>query len=323
MVKLNASGTGLEYATFLGGSSNDYGYGVAVDGSGKAYITGYTQSSDFPAASGPGYDTSYNGNSDGFVVKLNASGTGLEYATFLGGSGKDYGRSIAVDGSGKAYVTGYTQSSDFPVASGPGYDTSHNGGWDGSVVKLSASGTALEYATFLGGSSDDYGRAIAVDGSGKAYITGYTKSADFPAASGPGYDTSHNGGLSDAFVVKLNASGAGLEYATFLGGNDYDYGWAIAVDGSGKAYITGYTESSDFPAAGGPGYDTSFNGSSDAVVVKLNASGTGLEYATFLGGSGYDMDMASPWTARQGLCDWLDSVFRLSGGERAGLRHQP
>ena len=285
VMKLNPTGTGLAYATFLGGGSRDYGYGIAVDGSGHGYVTGYTDSSNFPAAGGPGYDTSYNGGYwDAFAVKLNPAGTGLVYATFLGGSNLDFGCGIAVDGSGHGYVTGDTDSSDFPAAAGPGYDTSRNGSSDAFVVKLNPSGTGLAYATFLGGGSSDGGRSIAVDGSGHAYVMGYTNSSDFPAVVGPGYDTSHNG-LDDAFVVKLNPAGTGLSYATFLGGSNWDEGYGIAVDDSGSACVTGYTESSSFPAAGGPGYDTNYNGSGDAFVVKLSPAGTGLAYATFLGGS--------------------------------------
>ena len=287
VVKLDPGGTGLAYATFLGGSSADVGYDIAVDDSGHAYVTGYTESSGFPAAGGPGYDTSHNGYRDAFVVKLSPAGTGLAYATFLGGSKDDWGWGIAVDGSGDAYVTGWTDSSNFPAASGPGYDTSHNGDYDAFVVKLNASGTGLAYATFLGGSAGDAGFGIAVDGVGNAYVAGETWSSNFPAAGGPGYDTSHNG-CYDAFVVKLNPAGTGLAYATFLGGIDWDYGYGIAVDGSGHAYVTGSTGSSNFPAAGGPGYDTSYNGSWDAFVVKLDAAGTGLAYATFLGGSDWD-----------------------------------
>ena len=154
------------------------------------------------------------------------------------------------------------------------------------------------YATFLGGSDHDYGYGITVDDSGNAYVTGKTYSTDFPAVLGPGYDTTHNGGTYDAFVVKLNASGTALLYATFLGGSSYDNGSGIGADHSGNAYVTGETRSIDFPAALGPGYDTTFNGDHyyyyDAFVVKLNASGTGLLYATFLGGSGNDYTGLSP-----------------------------
>ncbi len=137
-----------------------------------------------------------------------------------------------------------------------------------------------------------------MDGAGQAYVTGYTWSADFPASLGPGYDTSLQRRLCDAFVVKLDAAGTGLLYATFLGGSGYDWGYGIAVDGAGQAYVTGGTESADFPASLGPGYDTSYNGGDrDAFVVKLDAAGTGLLYATFLGGSTGTGATASPWTA--------------------------
>jgi hypothetical protein len=280
VAKVNPSGTALVYAGFLGGSYHDYGYGIAVDSSGNAYVTGSTRSSDFPAVVGP--DLSFNGYTDAFVAKVNPSGTALVYAGFLGGSSEDAGRGIAVDSSGNAYVTGWTWSSDFPAVVGP--DTSHNGGYyDAFVAKVNPSGTALVYAGFLGGSGWDGGHGIAVDSSGNAYVTGYNGSSDFPAVVGP--DTSYNGG-GDAFVAKVNPSGTALVYAGFLGGSYYDYGCGIAVDSSGNAYVTGYTGSSDFPAVVGP--DTSYNGGGDAFVAKVNPSGTALVYAGFLGGSSED-----------------------------------
>ena len=288
MVKVNASGTGLVYATFLGGSDDDRGSGIAVDGVGSAYVAGSTLSSDFPTTAGA-FDTSYNDSWDAYVVKVNASGTGLEYATFFGGSSTDWGISIAVDGAGNAYVTGDTWSSDFPTTAGA-FDTSYNDGWDAYVVKVAASGMRLAYATFLGESDEDNGRAIAVDGAGNAYVTGATRSSGFPTTAGA-FDTSHNGGPShdpsDTFVVKMNAGGTGLVYATFLGGTGEDWGRGIAVDGAGNAYVAGSTRSSDFPTTAGA-FDTSYNDGWDAYVVKVNASGTGLEYATFLGGSSTD-----------------------------------
>ena len=284
IVALDASGTALRYVTFLGGSAWDYGYGIAVDRAGQAYVAGRTYSADFPAALGPGYDTSHNGNGDAFVVALDASGTALRYATFLGGSNREYGFGIAVDNAGQAYVTGRTNSPNFPAVDGPGYDTSHNGYYDAFVVALDASGTALRYATFLGGTDFESSGGIAVDGAGQAYIMGYTGSENFPAVDGPGYDTSHNG-YYDAFVVALDTSGTALRYATFLGGNEWDWAGCVAVDGAGQAYVTGGTNSADFPAVNGPGYDTSFSGDENAFVVALDASGTALRYATFLGGS--------------------------------------
>jgi hypothetical protein len=209
----------------------------------------------------------------------------LAYATFLGGEYTERGRGIAVDRAGAAYVTGETRSTDFPA--GPGYDTTYNGGGDAFVVKLNAAGTGLAYATFLGGNGgSESGYGIAVDGMGAAYVTGYTYSANFPTTPGA-FDTTYNGGGEyglDAFVVKLNATGTDLTYATFLGGGDDDWVWGVAVDGLGAAYVTGNTYSFDFPTTPGA-FDTTYNGGGDykgdAFVVKLNT---------------VDTDLASPWT---------------------------
>jgi hypothetical protein len=254
-----------------------------VDGAGSVYVAGSTESSDFPTTAGA-FDTSHNGHSDVYVVKLNAAGTRLAYATLLGGSGGDGGSAIAVDRAGSAYMVGSTESSDFPITVGA-FDTGLNGYRDAFVVKMNAAGTELTYATLLGGSSYDNGRAIAVDGVGSAYVAGSTESPDFPTTTGA-FDTSHNG-RQDAFVVKVNAVGTELAYATFLGGSIRDYGEAIAIDEAGSAYVSGVTDSSDLPATEGA-FDTSHNGGYDTFVAKVNADGTGLAYATFLGGSGHD-----------------------------------
>jgi hypothetical protein len=199
-----SSACDLIYSTFLGGSDSDEGTGIAVDGVGSAYVTGYTLSSDLPTTMGA-FNTIHDGDWDAFVIKVNADGTGLAYATFLGGSNADYGSGIAVDRAGNAYVTGWTGSSDFPTTAGS-FDTSHNGKDDAFVVKVNAGGTGLAYATFLGGSSGD-GRysAIAVDGAGNTYMAGWTESSDFPTTAGA-LDISHNGG-HDAFVAKIGAGG--------------------------------------------------------------------------------------------------------------------
>ena len=293
VVKVNADGTGLAYATFLGGSQSDEGRAIAVDGAGSAYVTGWTASSDFPTTAGAfdrscgtdgncNYEGGLNRYYDAFVVKVNADGTELAYATFLGGSGQDLSYAIAVDGAGSAYVTGWTASSDFPTTAGA-FDISHNGGYyDAFVVKVNAGGTGLAYATFLGGSDHDYGEAIAVDGAGSAYVTAGTYSHDFPTTAGA-FDTSLDGD-EDTFVVKVNADGTGLAYATFLGGSGQDLSYAIAVDGAGSVYVAGLTHSSDFPTTAGA-FDTSLDGDEDTFVVKVNADGTELAYATFLGGS--------------------------------------
>ena len=294
MVKLNPSGSDLVYATFLGSGNYDFGYAIAVNTAGNAYVTGYTylplsysRPPDFPTTP-DAFDTTGNGYDDAFVVKLNPSGSDLVYATFLGGSGWDYGRAIAVDGTGNAYVTGETESHDFPTTP-DAFDTTGNGYYDAFVVKLNPSGSDLVYATFLGGRSDDRGYDIAVDAAGNAYVTGQTNSPDFPTTSGA-FDTSGDG-YTDAFVVKLNPSGSDLVYATFLGGSGAvaEPGRGIAVDGWGNAYVTGSTFSSDFPTTP-DAFDTTYNnGWGDAFVSKLNATGSDLVYSTFLGGSfGHD-----------------------------------
>jgi len=272
----------LLYATFLGGSDRDMGSDIAVDGDGAAYVTGYIHSSDFPTTTAA-FDTTFNGGtSDTFVVKVNPSATGLAYASFLGGSDNEYGYGIAVDDAGAAYVTGKTDSSDFPTTPGA-LDTTYNSGYeDAFVVKVNPSGTELAYASFLGGSGSDSGSGIAVDGDGAAYVTGNTSSSGFPTTPGA-FDTTFNG-TSDAFVVKVNPSATGLAYASFLGESDSDSGSDIAVDDTGAAYVTGWTYSPSFPTTPGA-FDNTLNGTSDAFVVKVNPSATGLAYASFLGGS--------------------------------------
>ncbi|MBI5233711.1 MAG: SBBP repeat-containing protein, partial [Deltaproteobacteria bacterium] len=272
----------LDYSTYLGGNSYDYGYAIAIDSSGNAYVTGTTLSSDFPTASP--IDGTANGSFDVFVTKLNASGTALDYSTFLGGSDYDYGRGIAIDSSGNAYVTGWTSSSDFPTASP--FDGTWNGGSDGFVTKLDSTGSVLTYSTFLGGNSDDYGRGIAIDSSGNAYVTGWTWSSDFPTV-GP-----IDGVLSyeDAFVAKLNPSGSALVYSTYLGGGSDDYGYGIAV-AFGNVYVTGATASSDFPTTASAIQATS-GGGSDVFVTELNSAGSAFVYSTYLGGSGDDSGYA-------------------------------
>ena len=291
VTKLNASGSALDYSTFLGGTNFDDGSDIAVR-EGSAFVTGQTQSADYPTTSGA-YDTSFNGGfNDAFVSKLNASGSALDYSTFLGGTGgmrkRDEGRGIAVDREGSAYVTGLTQSADYPTTPGA-FDRTFMGGptggnFDSFATKLNASGSALDYSTFLGGTTEDIGNGIAVDGSGRAYVTGYTRSADYPTTRGA-FDTSKT--RDDAFVTKLNASGSKLAYSTFLGGTSVDQGEAIAVDGEGKSYVTGATSSANYPTTP-DAFDKTFNVSQDAFVTKLNASGSALAYSTFLGGTSSD-----------------------------------
>ncbi len=281
VTKLSCTNSGLIYSTYLGGGSDDWGEGIAVDDSGNAYVTGSTWSSDLPTLSP--YQTDQGGG-DVFVVKLSSSGDSLIYSTYLGGESYDEGQGIAVDGSG-AYVTGSTQSSDFPTLNS--YQTDQ-GGVDAFVTKLSSSGNSLIYSTYLGGGSEDYGWDIAVDDSDNAYVTGRTSSSDFPTLNP--YQTYQ--GSVDAFVVKLSNSGSSLMYSTFLGGsgpeNEYDsdhHMGGIAVDGSGNAYVMGSTYSSNFstlnPYQG-------YQGNMDVFMTELSSTGNSLIYSTYLGGSGND-----------------------------------
>jgi len=298
VTKLNASGSRLAYSTFLGGGTDfDSGRAIEVDRMGQAYMTGFTFSSDYPTTPGA-FDTTFNGNSedsDAFVTKLNAAGSGLAYSTYLGGTSVfgemtgDDGWDIAVR-EGRAYVAGITNSANYPTTSGA-FDRTFNGGVDdvdAFVTKLNATGSALAYSTFLGGASGARGFGIAVDREGRAYVTGNTSSTDYPTTSGA-FDRTFNGS-SDAFVTKLNASGSELAYSTFLGGTSSDGGLGIAVDREGKAYVTGFTSSTDYPTTRGA-FDRTFNGEEDAFVTKLNASGSELAYSTFLGGTNFDLGL--------------------------------
>jgi hypothetical protein len=283
VTELNATGSALVYSTYLGGTNRDYGTGIAVDASGNAYVSGTTESSNFPTTPGA-FQSNKNGNSNAFVAKLDATGSALLYSTYLGGNGSDSSSGIAVDLSGDAYVTGESNSPNFPTTPGA-FQTTNRGSINAFVAKLNASGTALLYGTYLGGSGFDGGNGIAVDASGNAYVTGIANSLDFPTT--PGAFQTTKAGNTDAFVAKLNATGSGLLYATYLGGDGFDYGLGIAVNSSGNAYVTGYTDSVNFPTTPGA-FQSTKGGGTDAFVVKLNASGTALLYAIYLGGSGFD-----------------------------------
>jgi hypothetical protein len=278
---LGTLSVGLVYSTYLGGSGEDIGNGIAVDGNGNAYVRGETASSNFPILNP--YQTD-QGSRDIFVTKFSSSGS-LIYSTYLGGSGGDWAYGIAVDGSGNAYVTGSTGSLDFPTQN-PYQGTNQGHPENVFVTKLSSSGNSLIYSTYLGGGEGDYGWAIAVDGSGDAYVTGGTTSPDFPTVNP--YQEFYQGCwyCSDAFVTKLSSSGNSLIYSTYLGGGSYDHGAGIAVDGSGNAYVTGYTDSPDFPTTPS-GYDPTYNGGRDAFVAKFSSAGA-MMYSTYLGGESDD-----------------------------------
>ncbi|MEM2961203.1 MAG: SBBP repeat-containing protein, partial [Candidatus Bathyarchaeia archaeon] len=288
VTKINASGTSLIYSTFLGGSSGENECSMVIDANGNAYVTGWTLSVDFPVTAGA-YDKDYNGSFDIFITKLNSSGTSLQSSTYLGGSASEWGNAIALDGYNNGYITGYTTSSNFPVTAGV-FDTSYNGGGDAFIIKLDSAGASLIYSTYLGGSSGDEGTSIAVDTTGNAYIAGHTESTFFPVTAGA-FDLSYNG-LYDIFITKINANATSLIYSTYLGGSGDEWDEVInkeliALDESGNVYLTGYTNSIDFPVTAGA-YDITHNGGFDVFITKVNCAGTSLSYSTYLGGSSGD-----------------------------------
>lgn len=283
----------LKYSTYLGGAGSESGMVIAVDDYGCAYIGCTTTSSDFPATPGA-YDVTFNGDSvsqnpsrNAMLSKLNAQGTSLEYSTYLGGIYYTILNDIAVDEYGYLYFTGWAQMRDFP--STPGAISSSGKYWeyDLFIGKLGTLGDNMEYLASFGGSEiDDTPCGIAIDSEGCAYVSGYARSADFPTTPGA-YQTIRNG-ASDCFVVKINPTGTTLNYSTFLGGsNDESYA-NIKVDDEGCAYICGSTKSTDFPTTSGSYNETYNGGTYDGYITKLNPSGTGLEYSTFLGGSAID-----------------------------------
>jgi hypothetical protein len=295
IVHLNSTGNALVYSSYLGGHGSDYGQAIALDGAGNAYVTGSTQSTDFPVANA--LQPTKAGGSDAFVAKVNFSGTQIVYSTYLGGTQADVGQAIKVDSSGNAVVTGYTFSSDFPIENP--YQGATAGQPDAFVSKLNADGSALVFSSYLGGSGDDRGLGVALDASGNVYVAGVTQSTDFPTTVGAWQGTNHGG--RDAFVSKLGPTGANLLYSTLLGGTGADQASAIAVNSSsGLVTVTGFTQSSDFPTytpvqailgiSGG-----SFcgpNPCADAFVTQIAPSGSTLSFSTYLGGSGADFGQA-------------------------------
>jgi hypothetical protein len=267
VTKVNAGGTALTYSTYLGGSFDDYGQSIAVDSSGSAYVTGRTVSIDFPTPGTP-YQSARAGGNDAFVTKVNSDGTAFTYSTYLGGTLDDYGQSIAIDTSGNAYVAGGTFSSDFPTQGTP-VQSSNAGGLDVFVTKLNSTGSSpLVYSTYLGGNNTDEGYGIAVDGNNYAYVTGRTSSSDLPTTTNAVQRTLSGGAGYDAFIAKFNTTGSFLSYLTYLGGSNDEYGQSIAVDSSENVYVTGYTDSGNFPTAGMPPYQSSSGSGRDAFVTK-------------------------------------------------------
>ncbi|MBN1658074.1 MAG: SBBP repeat-containing protein [Anaerolineae bacterium] len=300
---LEPGGRALVYATFFGGSGDEIGRAIAIDGSGSAYLAGSTTSADLPTAAGdvgPGspqaFDTTRAGDEDLFLAKLDPTGREIVYATYLGGAGRDRAEDVTVDDTGGAYVVGWTESPDFPVTQGA-WQTSHTGR-SGFLVKVNAPGTGLAYGTFLGGSGVDRAQAVAVDQSGIAYVAGVTSSDDLPLT--PGSLDGSLDGDSDAFVVVVNASGTAPLYATLFGGAQEDAATGIAVDAAGTIHVGGYTRSPDLPVtswAAQPGH----GGGYDGFMARLDPA-AGLLSGTFWGGSADDWVQAVAADANGRAC---------------------
>jgi hypothetical protein len=281
----------LSYSTYLGGSSDDYATSLAVSSSGNVYVTGYTDSTNFPTTSGS-YQPQCAGNCatfDAFVTELDSTGSSLVYSTYLGGTNNDYAEGIAIDSSGNAFVVGTTYSIDFPTTRNAFQNSCGSGACVGGtafITKINSTGAGLTYSTYLGGSNQNQGNGIAIDSKGNAYVTGYTQSTDFPVTSGV-FQKKCGSCIqyADAFVTKLNTGGTALSYSSYLGGSNADIGYAIALDSSSNAYVTGYTYSTNFPTTVGA-YQTKLSGPTGAFISKVNPTASALTYSTYLGGSG-------------------------------------
>jgi hypothetical protein len=280
VTKFSPDGSQLVYSTYIGGSQDENGYGVKVDSEGCAYVTGPTESTDFPVWNP--LQPALQGTSDAFVLKLSAAGDSLIYSTYMGGSGTERGRDIAVDDQGRAYVIGNTSSADFPV-NNP-FQSAYGGGiQDSYIFRLSASGAQLEYSTWLGGSSEELGEGVHVDPDGSAYLTGETSSSDFPVNSA--YQATYGGGASDAFLAKFTPSGTQVSFSTYLGGSGEDWSSNVSADGSGVS-VAGYTASTNFPVKNA--FQGSLSGAGSAFVTKFSSGGGTLVFSTYLGGTGSD-----------------------------------
>ena len=299
VAKLNSTGTGLIYSTFLGGGGSDSGNAIAIDSTGSAYIAGATTSANFPVSPGvfqPAY--AGNGNSNAFVAKLDPTGAILSYSSYLGGGGPDSGQGIAVDDAGDAFVTGSTESFDFPTAPAIPFQLGNANCTtvnqvetctaDAFVTEVNPTASALIYSTYLGGSSADSGQAVALDAQGDAYITGYTYSSDFPRQNAT---QGSSGGGEDCFLTEMAPGGTTLVFSTYLGGSGQDAAYGLALDASRNIYVTGMTQSNNFPL-GPNAFQSLYGGSSDAFVTKLSANAASLVYSTFIGGTDIDQGNA-------------------------------
>ena len=285
VTKLGPLGNTLVYSTFLGGADDDVGRAIALDASGAAYVTGQSKSTNFPTTLGA-FQTAVAGGKDVFVTKISPLGNALLYSTYLGGSDEEGGLGIVVDPSSDAVVTGYSVSTNFPTTLGV-FQSASGGNADAFVTKLNPLGSALLYSTYIGGNSNEEGTGIALDASNSPYLVGFTTSGNYPTSIGAPQPAI--GGIFDAFATKLSPLANAILYSTYLGGSENDSGQGIAVDASGSAYVTGYTRSTNYPTTLGA-FQTANAGTAtyDVVVTKINPLGNAFTYSTYLGGSGDD-----------------------------------
>ncbi|MCF8449602.1 MAG: SBBP repeat-containing protein [Taibaiella sp.] len=278
LAKFSKAGVRL-WATYYGGSSDDYGRAVATDGTGNVYMAGSTSSTSAIATPGA-HQTTYLWGDDAFLVKFNSAGS-IQWGTYYGGTNSDYIIDVAADASGNAYITGQTMSTGGIATSGA-YQSAASGNYDGFLAKFNTAGV-LQWGTYYAGNSADYGHGVAIDGSGNVFISGYTASGSTMTTTGA-HQTVLNG-IYDAYLAKFNSSGV-IQWGTYFGGDAYDYGYGVAADASGNAYLTGYTNSTSALATAGA-YQTVYGGSIDAYVAKFSGTGT-LQWATYYGGSDND-----------------------------------
>lgn len=282
--KLAPDGRSLTFSGAYGGNGADDARAIAVDAAGAIFLTGSTESTDFPTQL-PIQISSGGGDEDVFVTKLNAAGSSLVYSTYLGGSDRDIALGMIVTATGAPVIAGGTRSTNFPTRRA--LQNANAGARDAFVVSIVPTGIELDYSTYLGGTFNDYATSVALDSSGNIYLTGQTFSGDFPTEG----ETQTNLGNGDAFVTELSPGAAGIVFSTFVGGTDEDQGNSVAVDSTNSAYITGFTSSANFPTRL-PLQTDPGDGAADAFVVKVNSAGTRIAYSTYFGGSGVDRGTA-------------------------------
>ncbi len=288
-LSIDAAGQ-LVYATLLGGRDLEQGTAIAVDETGRAYLSGGTWSNDFPITAAA-YQNTNRGQRDVFITRLNAEGSALSYSTFWGGSSQEQAEGLALRGEDMVYLTGWSRSDDLPTttkAIGPTYQDN----FDAFVLKFDLNQSETIYATYLGGSGEERGFAIAVDEVGQAVVSGRTTSIDYPVTATT-FDIKHGGGICDfalcpdAFLTKLSSQGTKLMYSTYLGGSDWDDGRGLALDKRGWAYLTGETHSVDLPITD-LAYDRQLDGEQDAFIIQFDEANETLVYASYLGGSDWE-----------------------------------